>query len=56
MSEKPRRDFKSKQNKGDKRTFYKSTSKKDTTKSKSGNIVRKRNPENELVGIYKQGQ
>jgi hypothetical protein len=52
MQEKPRKSFKSKQTK----TFYKSTSKKDMTKSKSGKIVKKRNPENELVGIYKQGQ
>ena len=30
-----------------KKTFYKSTSKKDTTKNKAGNIVKKRNHENE---------
>lgn len=56
MSEKPRRDFKSKQKKGEKKTFYKSTAKKDTTKNKFGNTTKKRNPDNELVGIYKQGQ
>lgn len=43
-------------NKGWKKTFYKSTSKKDTTRNKAGKVVRKRNTENELVGIYKQGQ
>jgi hypothetical protein len=56
MSEKPRRDFKSKQKKGEKKTFYKSTAKKDTTKNKFGHTVKKRNHDNELVGIYKQGQ
>jgi len=56
MSEKPRRDFKSKQKKWEKRSFYKSTAKKDTVKNKFGNKVKKRNPENELIGIYKQGQ
>lgn len=56
MSEKPRRDFKSKQKKGEKRTFYKSTAKKDTTKNKFWKTVKKRNLENELVGVYKQGQ
>jgi hypothetical protein len=56
MSEKPRRDFKSKQKKGEQKTFYKSTSKKDTTRNKAGKIVKKRNHDNELVGIYKQGQ
>lgn len=56
MSEKPRKNFKNKQKKSENKTFYKSTSKKDTTRNKSGKIVKKRNPENELVGIYKQGQ
>jgi len=44
MSEKPRKSFKQKQ----KKVFYKSVSNK---KKKE-----KRNPENELTGIYKQGQ
>jgi len=37
-----------------KKTFYKSTAKKDTTKNKFGKVVKKRNPENEWVWIYKQ--
>jgi len=56
MSEKPRKSFRWKQKKWEKRTFYKSTAKKDTTKTKSGRVVKKRNTENELIGIYKQGQ
>ncbi len=56
MSDKPRRDFKCKQKKGEKKTFYKSTSKKDMTKNKFGKKVKKRNHDAELVGIYKQGQ
>ena len=44
MSEKPNRNFKQKQ----KKVFYKSVPKK--------NKKQKRNPENELIGIYKQGQ
>jgi len=51
-----KRELSSKQKKTEKRTFYKSTAKKDTTKNKFGNRVKKRNPDNELVGIYKQGQ
>jgi len=56
MSEKPSRKFKGKQKNGERKTFYKSTAKKHTTKNKFGNIVKKRNPENELVGVYKQWQ
>ena len=48
MWEKPRRNFKDKQKKGQKKTFYRSTPKK--------NISAARDVENELVGIYKQGQ
>jgi len=53
MSEKPRKSFNNKQQK---KTFYKSTPRKDTTKNKFGKTVKKRNTENELVGIYKQWQ
>jgi hypothetical protein len=44
MSEKPRKSFKQKQ----KKTFYKSVPKK--------NRKEKRNLENEIHGVYKQGQ
>jgi len=56
MSEKPRRSFKNKQQKGGKKVFHKSTPKKKQVRHKSGKIGVKRNRENELVGIYKQGQ
>jgi len=56
MSEKPRRDFRDKQKKTGKKTFYKSIAKKDTVRNKSWKRVKKRNFDNELTGIYKQGQ
>lgn len=56
MSEKPRRNFKQKQKGEKKRVFHKSTPKKKQMRHKSGKIGVKRNPENELVGVYKQMQ
>ncbi len=56
MSENRGKSFKNKQKRAEGKVFHKSTPKKKQVRHKSGKLWVKRNQENELVGIYKQGQ